>query len=101
MRKSLKRNDGFNPKNQLLKVFSKPNSPSNCTLIVVLPHVLVSALFLLLLRLSGGQIFWILDLLSTPQIPLAQKKYAKLVLQQRWANFFAKNRTHAKKLVLN
>ena len=27
MRKSLRRNDGFNPKNQLLKVFSKPNGP--------------------------------------------------------------------------
>jgi len=27
MRKSLRRNDGFNLKNQLLKVFSKPNGP--------------------------------------------------------------------------
>jgi hypothetical protein len=38
MRKSLRRNDGFNLKNQLLKVFSKPNGPKKCTLIVVLPR---------------------------------------------------------------
>jgi hypothetical protein len=29
IRKSLRRNDGFNPKNQLLKVFSKPNGPKS------------------------------------------------------------------------